>query len=215
MRRAMSESEAGSCLLLLAKYQWKDQFENVYTVIPGTVQGSLSVVTKRERGDVLATKNLVYKVEMPDTTWEVIWRGDPGFRLEPSAVGEGFSWNLLGHPPSGRRRGQSTFIWTRLHPEQPPAKMCEQCRKEFPKLVDKEAEKVICHAAAEIFRDELAHPGECTVDPPTLYSAWCHLELANVPAEAPGIGDLSRRIFLERAEPLCNREPVANPWANR
>ena len=211
----MSESEAASCLLFLAKYQWIDQFKNVYTVIPGTVQGSLSVATKRERGDVRATKNLVYKEEISDTTWAVKWRGDPGFRLEPSAVGEGVSWHLLGHPPSGYRGRQSTFTWSRLDPEQPPEKICEQLRKQFPKFVDKEAERVIQHAAAEIFRDELAHLGECTVDPPTLYAAWCHLELAKVPAEAPGIGDLSRRIFLERAAPFCSRGPVANPWANR
>ena len=215
MWRAMSESEAASCLLFLAKYQWIDQFKNVYTVIPGTVQGSLSVATKRERGDVRATKNLVYKEEISDTTWAVKWRGDPGFRLEPSAVGDGVTWHLLDHPPSGDRPRQSAFTWWRLDPEQPPEKICEQLRNQFPQLVNTEAEKVIQLAAAEIFRDELAHLEECTVDPPTLYAAWCHLELAKVPAEAPGIGDLSRLIFSDpgpNGNPCKN--PCKNPWDN-
>ena len=214
MWQAMSESEAAICVLFLAKNQWIDQFNSVYTLIPGTVQGSLSVATKRERGDVRATKNLVYKEEISDTTWAVKWRGDPGFRLELSAGGDGVTWHLLDHPPSGDRPRQSAFTWWRLDPEQPPEKICEQLRNQFPQLVNTEAEKVIQLAAAEIFRDELAHLEECTVDPPTLYAAWCHLELAKVPAEAPGIGDLSRLIFFDPAALCGSPGPNDNPWNN-
>ena len=142
MWKAMSEREAAICVLFLHKYQWIDPFDKVYTLIPGTVQGSLSVVTKRKTGDVRATKNLVYKEEISDTTWAVKWRGDPGFRLELSAGGDGVTWHLLDHPPSGDRPRQSAFTWWRLDPEQPPEKICEQLRNQFPQLVNTEAEKV-------------------------------------------------------------------------